>query len=174
VRLFYCSESKKEEVIIMPFVAQHFTRTQNIHLAAPPERVFPLFGPIGEKRWAAGWEPEMIYPVSGEMEEGMVFITSSPGEVQAIWTIIAFNAAKCCISYLRVTPGSHVATIDIHCEDNLQETTRASIAYTFTALTEQGSDYVARFTEEHYQEWMSSWETAINYYLQHGHPLQLH
>jgi len=158
----------------MPLVAQHFTRTQNIHLAAPPERVFPLFDPIGEKQWADGWEPETIYPTSGEVEEGMVFITGSHDEAQVIWTMLAFNAERWRISYLRVTPGSHVARIDIYCEDNLDETTRASISYTFTALTEQGNDYVARFTEEHYQEWMSSWETAINYYLRHGHPLQHH
>ena len=158
----------------MPFIAQHFIRTQNMHLFAPPERVFPLFDPIGEKQWAAGWEPEIIYPLSGEVEEGMVFTTGSPGEEQAIWTIIAFDAARWCISYLRVTPGSHVATINIRCEDNLDETTRASISYKFTALTEQGNDYVARFTGEHYREWMSSWEKAINYYLRHGHALQHH
>ena len=158
----------------MPFVAQHFTRTRDIRLAAPAEHVFPLFDPVGEKRWADGWEPEMIYPVSGEVEEGMVFITGSHGEARVIWTILAFNAERRRITYLRVTPGSHVARIDIHCEDSLDETTRASISYTFTALTEQGNDYVVRFTEEHYQEWMSSWETAINYYLRHGRPLQHH
>ena len=158
----------------MLFVAQHFTRTRDIHLAARAERVFPLFDPIGEKQWADGWAPEVIYPASGEVEEGMVFTTGSHDEAQVIWTILAFNAARWRISYLRVTPGSHVARIDIHCEDNLNEATRASISYTFTALTEQGNDYVARFTEEHYREWMSSWETAINYYLQHGHQLQHH
>lgn len=166
--------SKKEEVIIMPFVAQHFTRTQNIHLSASPNRVFPLFDPIGEKQWADGWEPEIIYPLSGEVEEGMVFTTGSHDEVQVIWSILAFDAAKWRISYLRVTSGSHVARIDIRCEDHLDETTRTSISYTFTALTERGNDYVAKFTEEHYQEWMSSWEKAINYYLRHGHSLQHH
>jgi hypothetical protein len=169
-----CSKSKQEEVIIMPFEAQHLTRTQNIHLSASPDRVFPLFDPIGEKQWADGWEPEIMYPLSGEVEEGMVFTIGSHDEVQVIWTILAFDAAKWEISYLRVTPGSHVAIIDIRCEDNLNETTRASISYTFTALTEQGNDYVTRFTGPHYQEWMSMWEKAINYSLQHGHPLQHH
>ena len=158
----------------MSFIAQHFTRTQNIHLSASPGRVFPLFDPIGEKQWADGWEPEIIYPPSGEVAEDMVFTTSSHDEVQVIWTILAFDAATWRISYLRVTPGSHVAKIDIHCKDHLDETTLASISYTFTALTEQGNGYVARFTEEHYQEWMLSWEKAINYCLQHGHALQHH
>src|SRR5258706_15885059 len=107
--------SVKEEVIIMPFVAQHFTRTQNIHLSASPDRVFPLFDPIGEKQWADGWEPEIMYPLSGEVEEGMVFTTGSHDEVQVIWTVLVFDAAKWRISYLRVTPGSHVAIIDIRC-----------------------------------------------------------
>ena len=78
----------------MPFVAQHFTRTRDIHLYASPGRVFPLFDPLGEKQWAAGWEPEIIYPTSGEVEVGMVFTTGSHDEVQAIWTILAFNAAR--------------------------------------------------------------------------------
>jgi len=169
-----CSKSKKEEVIIMPFVAQHFTGTQNIYLSASPDRVFPLFDPIGEKQWADGWEPEIVYPLCGEVEEGMVFTTDSHDEVQVIWTVLAFDAARWHISYLRVTPGSHIARIDIHCKDHLDETTLASISYTFTALTAQGNDYVARFTEEHYQEWMSLWEKAINYCLQHGHPLRHH
>ena len=158
----------------MPFEAQHLTRTQNIHLSASLNRVFPLFDPIGEKQWADGWEPEIIYPLSGEVEEGMVFTTGSHDEVQVIWTILAFDAAKWRISYMRVTSGSHVARIDIRCEDHLDETTRTSISYTFTAFTERGNDYVAKFTEEHYQEWMSSWEKAINYYLRHGHSLQHH
>ena len=169
-----CSKSKKEEVIIVPFVAQHFTRTQNIHLSASPDRVFPLFDPIGEKQWAADWEPEIIYPPSGAVEEGMVFTTGSHDEAQVIWTILTFDAVKWRLSYLRVTPDSHVASIDIHCKDHLNETTLASISYTFTALTERGNDYVARFTGEYYQEWMSLWEKAINNCLQHGHPLQHH
>lgn len=158
----------------MPFTAQRISRTQIIQLSAPVNHVFPLFEPIGEKQWAEGWEPEMIYPVSGDTEEGAVFMTGSHEATHTIWTILTYNPAKAHISYLRVTPDSHIGMVDVRCEDALHEITRTSVTYTLTALTEQGNDYIAGFTAEHYQAWISSWETAINYYLRSGHLLQHH
>jgi len=47
------------------FIAQQVTRSHTIHLPATPHEVFPLFSPLGEKHWAQGWEPEMLFPSSG-------------------------------------------------------------------------------------------------------------
>ncbi len=44
-------------------------------MPAPPNQVFPLFTPTGEKLWVDGWDPEAVYPESGATEEGMVFKT---------------------------------------------------------------------------------------------------
>ena len=49
------------------FLAQHLTRSHTIHLPATPRDVFPLFSSLGEKHWAQGWQPEMVYPASGEV-----------------------------------------------------------------------------------------------------------
>ena len=43
-------------------VAKRATRTQNLRLNAPIDRVFPLFEPINEMKWAYGWKLELIYP----------------------------------------------------------------------------------------------------------------
>jgi hypothetical protein len=159
------------------FAAAHVTRTGTLHLAAPPARCFPLFEPIGEKRWAAGWEPRMLYPASGEATEGSVFITQDaahPGEPETIWSIVAYDPRRYRIAYVRVTPAVRLGHIDITCVAATAGTTRTHVTYTFTALSDHGNAALAAFTEEHYAEWMKSWEQAINHYLQHGRAMPHH
>lgn len=154
--------------------ARHVSRTATIHLTAPESRVFPLFEPIDEKLWAEGWEPEMLHPESGAAQQGAVFLTRHPGEPVTIWTIARYEPDKHQISYVRVTPESRLAWVDIQCVGNEDGTTSATISYTFTALSELGNQFIEQFTEAHYREWMTSWEAAINHFLRHGHTLPHH
>jgi hypothetical protein len=158
----------------MPFSANHESRSRMIQLLAPPGRVFPLFEPVGEREWAADWEPEFLYPRSGAAEVGAVFTTRHPGEADTIWTITAHDPARFHLTYLRVTPGSCVGLVDIGCDGAPDGTTHAAVTYAFTALGEAGNNFLAGFTEEHYQAYMASWETAINYFLRHGHRYEHH
>jgi hypothetical protein len=43
------------------FTAKRASHAHTIRLNAIPERVFPLFTPEGEKRWALDWDFELIY-----------------------------------------------------------------------------------------------------------------
>jgi hypothetical protein len=157
-----------------PFRARRITRTARIQLIAPPSSVFPLFEPLGEKRWAEGWEPEMIYPPSGVTQKGAVFTTNHSEQLPAIWTVTEFDRHALRIEYLRVVAGSHLAAIAVGCVDGHNETTKADVTYTFTALTEPGNRYVDTFTDIYFSEWITSWETAMNYYLRHGSMLPHH
>jgi hypothetical protein len=156
------------------FTASRITRTATMRLVAPPSDVFPLLEPIGEKQWAAGWEPEMLYPPTGLAEEGAVFLIGHSAEESSIWTIVRYNPAAFQIAYLRVTPGSDSARIEIACADNRDGTTRTDVTYIFTALTERGNAALEKYTEAYFREWIASWETAINHYLRHGSLLQHH
>lgn len=158
----------------MSFTAEHVTRTQVIHLAAPPSQAFPLFGPVGERAWTEGWNPTMLYPLDGSEQADAVFTVLHPTQGESIWAMPIYDPADCHLTYVQVTPGSRVSTIDIRCQEAPGGTTHASVAYTFTALTDQGNAFIERFTEAHYQEMMAAWERAINYYLAHGHALQHH
>ncbi len=158
----------------MSFTSQHISRTRMIHLVAASERVFPLFEPIGEKAWAEGWEPTLLFPDSGAAEEGTIFVTQHPGEADTIWTITTYDLAHCHLTYLRVTPGSRVGFVDAQCQDAPDGTTWASVTYTLTALSEAGNEHLARFTEAYYTDFMAAWEQAMNYYLTHGQRLHHH
>jgi len=147
------------------FIAQRITRTTIIRLAAPPGRVFPLFEPVGEKLWAHGWDPVMVYPPTGSPETNAVFTTQDHGGPPTVWIIAQFDPAQFRITYMRVAPDSHVATIAIDCTGEGAEMTAARVTYTFTGLTAQGNAYVDTFSEDYYRAWLQQWEGAINHYL---------
>ncbi len=149
-------------------VAQRVTRSHVIHLPATVEEVFPLFEPLGEKHWAHGWDPEMLSPASGIAEEGTVFTTQHAGEPAKIWTIITYERERTHVAYFNVLPQSHTSRIDVACAPSGVRASTARITYTLTALTEQGNSYLATFTQEHYEAYIESWQTAITHYLLHG------
>ncbi len=158
----------------MTFTAQHFTRSHTIQLAGSAKTVFYLFEPIGEKAWAEGWNPQMIYPASGSTQVGAVFSTQGHDGAQTIWTILEYDRDSHYIKYLRLAPESHLALIEITCREKNVNETEATVAYTFTALSEAGNAYLAKFTEAYYREWLGNWEKAIHFYLKHGKMLTHH
>jgi len=158
----------------MSFTAQRVSQTRTICLSASPGQVFPLFGPIGEKAWAEGWEPNMLFPADGVAEMGAVFTAQHPTEGASIWMMPIYDQTLYHLTYFCVTPTLRVSHIDIQCQAAPDGTTDATVTYTATALNERGNEFTARFTETYYQTMMANWERAINYYLGHGHALPHH
>jgi hypothetical protein len=141
-------------------------RSGVIGLPAPPNQVFPLFTPTGEKLWVDGWDPEAVYPESGATEEGMVFKTGRPDGAHSVWTMTEHDPENLRVAYVRVTSGSDVCVVAVRCEPGPEGSTRAHVAYTLTALGERGSEYLTEdFSEKSYQERMQAWEDAITRYL---------
>lgn len=150
---------------MQPFSAVRVTRTATIRLIAPPDVIFPLFGPIDEQRWEASWHPTMLYPPSGATQRDTVFTAEHSDGTLSFWTIVAFDPAAFRIAYVRLHPATHIARIDIGCAGDAGGTTRAEVTYTFTGVSAPGNAYVETFTEPHYAEWLKAWEAAINRYL---------
>ena len=150
---------------MQPFNAVRITRTATIRLEARPEIVFPLFGPLEERRWEPSWNPAFLYPPSGATQRDAVFTATHADGTPSFWTIVAFEPADFCISYVRMHPATHIARIDISCAGGSDATTQAQVTYTFTGLSAHGNAYVETFTEAHYADWLRSWEAAINRYL---------
>jgi hypothetical protein len=158
----------------MSFTPLHLTRSRVIRLSADPARVFPLFEPLDEARWAEGWAPQFVHPTSGEACVGMVFTTQHPGETDTTWTIAAYDPERFHITYVRLTPDSRLGVIDVACSAAEGQASAVTITYTFTALGDAGNAYLAAFTTDHYAAYMADWERAINHYLQHGATLRHH
>ncbi len=153
------------------FKSERVSRTSTITLNAPLERVFPLFGPIREREWAAGWDPQILYSTTDLVEEHMVFKTPSHhghGEPDYTWTVSKYLPDQALIEYTVFAP-ERLWWITIQCrEDIVGETTKAEIAYTYTGLTEKGNAINERALEAMYRRDLKDWEEAINHYLETG------
>ncbi len=149
-------------------VAKRATRTQNLRLNAPIDRVFPLFEPINEMKWAYGWKLELIYPKTEMIEEGLVFKTKGLASAEKIWIISKLDKEQFQIEYLNIEPEFLLGKILINCEKNSDNTTTAVVTYIYTALSERGNDYINTFTAEFFKNWLDSWEKAINFFLDTG------
>lgn len=155
------------------FQAYQLIQTQTLRLTAPPEQVFPLFTPLGEKHWIASWDPEIIYPADGRPQVGAVFTTTHAGESKTVWTIVSYDPAEFYIAYVRTKPDLRVDRIEVRCEANLDGSTKATVTYMFTGLTEQGNKSIEELKPTHNQQ-VAGWEAAINHYLHHGKAMPHH
>lgn len=155
------------------FIAQQAMRSHMLHLKGRPDEVFSLFDPIGERKWSEDWNPTMIHPTSG-IAQGAVFVTTDNDGAEAIWIITKLDRKNRNIVYTSVTPRLKVSLIDIGCEPEGVNCTKARVTYTITALSEKGNQYVDSYSNERYHKWMTNWERAINHYLQHGQALKHH
>src|SRR5689334_8455041 len=77
----------------LDFQPERISKVATIQLDGSIDVVFPLFGPIREKDWADGWDPEILYSTTNVVEEHMMFRTSGrfEGEDFYTWVITQFN-----------------------------------------------------------------------------------
>lgn len=157
------------------FTAKRISRTATITLQGPIATVFPLFGPIEEKKWEDGWDPLILYPETGELEEGMVFATRGHADEEPTytWLVSKYDPANRAIQYT-VSTQNRCWTISIHCRASSGTQTQATVRYTYTGLTPLGNDLNERAMEKMYEKDLKDWEEAINHYLQTGTLLKRH
>ena len=155
------------------FKAKRISRTNSIILNASIKKVFPLFGPIEEKKWAHGWNPQIIFASTNRLEQKMVFKTNMTGhkqkeETHCIWIISRYVPRQALIEYTVFTT-ERVWWITIQCQEQISDrSTRAKITYTFTGLTEKGNSINAKHLARIYAHNLKDWEKAINYFLKTG------
>jgi len=161
------------------FTSKRITRTSSIVLNAPIAKVFPLFNPVKEKEWAAGWEPQFLAESTQNQDVGerMVFKTQSPhghDEIDYIWTISKYLPDQAFIEYTVFT-SERLWWITIQCHEDIpNHATNAEITYTFTGLTDKGNAINEKALQVMYAHDLKDWEKAINHYLMTGERLLHH
>ena len=152
------------------FQARRIKRSHTILLNDKPGRIFSLFTPEEEKKWAPGWDYTLLYPTKGKIEKNFMFLTRNHdhADEQAIWIICNYKPLSYCIDYFRIESGKKVGKIEISCIDAGEGKTFAHVSYTYTSLSTDGNKFLESFTEESYVDYISQWEKAINYYLKTG------
>ncbi|MEW6364880.1 MAG: hypothetical protein AB1714_09600 [Acidobacteriota bacterium] len=154
----------------VPLSAKSLSRSFLLSLAAPPEIVFPLFGPEGEKQWVDGWNPEFVRCEGGCNGEGTIFRTRD-GDQQTIWFVRHFDAEKGFAEMILVNPENRLTLLRIEVEGGAPGRSVARVSYEWTALTESGSRAVEMHAGELFHQYMKLWEAAMNHYLTTGRSL---
>lgn len=153
---------------------QQVKHTATIRLNETPDVVFPLFTPLGETKWIAGWNPELIYPASGEAMTGNVFATQHEGQAKTIWVTVDYDTQAYHAEYINMTPDSHVSRIEVRCRAANGGQTEAEVSYTLTAIAEAGYSELAKASDEAFHKRMGHWQAALNHYLKHGEAIPHH
>jgi len=150
------SQLRSEEASLL-----HAERSFTVHLDAAPGQVFPLFGPIGEREWAPGWDPKMIFPADGFCpEKGSVFTTSDE-DGEEIWVVTGYDAQNGFISYVAVLPGHVVTEIEVRVQKQGENKSIAEVTHRRTALSAAGNHFVSALSENAARH-AAHWEHAIN------------
>jgi hypothetical protein len=143
------------------FVPRTQTLASTIALAAPIDRVFPLFSPLGERAWVEGWDPEILFPRGVEWAQGMIFRTVSDGR-EDIWVVVELDQPAHRVVYYRTEPGRLVARVEVRCRAVDPGRTEATVQYSYVGLSDAGSAHIAEWTEAAYRSKMERWQRTIN------------
>lgn len=154
--------------VLTEFKPERIQRSSSFIVHGKIENVFALFGPIREKEWAEGWEPEILY-CSGNVlvEEHMIFQTNAPNnEGKYTWVITQYQPEKHLIEYT-VSTHERIWFIRVRCKDQ-KETTEVTVSYTYTGLTTEGNQKNEQAAKGMYARDLADWAEAINYHLKTG------
>ena len=125
-------------------------RTGSFLLAAPIERVRPLFTAEGERAWAPGWDP--VWADAEHLHEvGEVWTTSGPPATT--WVTVQADAE--CVRYARVAPGDSAGIVAVSFQA-VPEGTRVTVAYDLSPLSEDGAVRLTAF-EASYDDMLEHW-----------------
>jgi len=149
------------------FLAEQYIKSASIVLDGKMDDVFPLFTVLGEKKWSSGWNPGLIFPASGNMEEGLVFQTPDHvhGAPSLIWVVSRYNTIAHQIQYTITSP-IRVVIISISCTSLNGKSTKAEISYKLTGLSKDGNELSHHLITKMFADNLKDWETAINNYLE--------
>jgi hypothetical protein len=142
----------------------HTERSCTIDIDDVVGEVFPLFTPKGEEAWVEGWCPDYLHPASGETCEGMVFRTGHSSEA-TLWTCVLWRPDEHYVRYVRVTPASGVAVIDVSCRARSDARTAVTVSYAYTATTADGAANLAELGTERFAAMIDGWRAAISSFL---------
>ncbi len=132
-----------------------------LHINAPADVAFPLFGPVRESEWSPEWAPAWIYPSEPrQSSDGAVFTTTLHAGV-ATWVMTHYDTETHTVEYVNFIPGHRVTEISITVRPETATASIARVSYRLTALSQEGSALVTHFAKEFPGEG-PHWEKAIN------------
>ena len=142
------------------FRAEFAERSHAFVVARPLREAFALFEPEGERAWAEGWDPHYLQPADGRAVRGMVF-TTTHGNEATVWMMVRHEPAQGLVEYVRMTPGSRIGRVLVHCSALDAARTRVNVVYALTGLSEAGNAVIRDLDAARYERFIEGWSAAI-------------
>jgi len=133
-------------------------------LFSRPENIFPLLCPVMETKWVDGWDPKVVFTKSGFAEQDCIFINAD----NSVWVISKYDPEDYFVEFIKLVPETVVGKFAIRLISQKENITFAEIRYSYTAIGPGGKKFLEQFTTEQFTDFMQTWESELNYYLQHG------
>ncbi|MBW2645988.1 MAG: SRPBCC family protein [Deltaproteobacteria bacterium] len=153
------------------FKARRIVKTYTMNLTSPPEKVFPLLCPARKYEWLEHWKCDMIYSDSGVAENNCVFQTDFPHRGEMTWVVTRYDAPRA-IEFTVFSFDFYVLKVDINLKPDGNGGTHANWSHTFTAITERGNRFIAKYTDGDHQKKMSHWEQSLERFCRSGEMLR--
>lgn len=147
------------------FEAGHVRKQASILLHGGMDRVWPLFDPINESKWAAAWDPRILFPANRTVQEGMVLRVHG-----TTWVVTRYDAENHHITYT-VSHPEKVFMIDVQCESPRPDITKATVTYDYVGLSETGNELIQASSKRMFANDLKDWQRMINHYLETGETL---
>ena len=139
---------------------QHAESNISFDLPAAASKALPLFGPVREAEWAPDWNPDFVYPAENRQAAGAVFTTRQHNS-DMVWMLITYDQAALRVEYVVIWPGICATRLDIALTPVDSHTSRASVTYRRTSLSERGDEYVRNFAA-HFPSQRDHWQQALS------------
>ena len=143
---------------------QQVRQSGSFQLECSADTAFPLFSPVGERKWISRWNPRPVFPDTIAFQPDTVF-RQGEGADEAVWTIVDVDWQTHRAEYVRVA-GSHAAHITVDLDGLSGERCRARVSYTLTVFGEGTASLLESFSESAFAERMQNWRRWISEYLQ--------
>jgi len=144
------------------------TRTEfSFTVDAPFEQVVPLFGAHEERKWAADWNPQFVYPIPARDQQGEVFKVAH-GQHSSVWINTVLDLVGGHIQYAHVLNDAMATLIDIHATRQGPQKTAVTVVYERTALIPEANEHVQHFTKGDANAGKEWGETMNAYFAKNG------
>lgn len=147
-----------------PFVSSHRRFVHRITLPLSAAEALDLFTPLGEQLWIEDWNPTFLHPVDGRPCAGQVFTTGT-GLEETYWTVADFDPVGGHARYIRVTPASRFAIVEVSVEADGADACEVEVSYEFTGLTAVGNASIEMMSEPDFSAMIDGWAEMIVAYL---------
>jgi len=134
--------------------------SHEITVDRPVADAFPLFTPKGEEDWVPGWKPDYFAPENGATQKDMLFATGDGAE-RTWWTCLDWRPDEHFVRYLRLTPDSRCAFVEVKCCARDAGSTAVTVGYDIQSLGPSGDDYIAGMTDAAFAAMIGEWPGLI-------------